>query len=105
MVFGLSVLYLVSLCFILFQSYSTVRNLLEWLDPELEGFRIYMDKKYGVNCSDVSISKLWDHMDVFAFAHFFGWLTRALVVRHYGILWTMSVMWEITEIVLPMCCP
>ncbi|KAK2713718.1 phosphatidylserine synthase-like [Artemia franciscana] len=98
MVFGLSVLYLVSLCFILFQSYSTVRNILEWLDPELEGFRIDMDKEYGVNCSDINLSKLWGHMDVFAFSHFFGWLMKALIVRHYGILWTISVMWEITEI-------
>ena len=37
-------------------------------------------------------------MDVFAFSHFFGWMMKALLVRHYGILWTISVMWEITEI-------
>ncbi|KAK2713679.1 phosphatidylserine synthase-like [Artemia franciscana] len=96
----LSVLYLLSLCFILFQSYSTVRNILEWLDPELEGFRIDMDKEYGVNCSDINLSKLWGHMDVFAFSHFFGWLMKALIVRHYGILWTISVMWEITEVMI-----
>jgi phosphatidylserine synthase 1 len=37
-------------------------------------------------------------MDVFAFSHFFGWMMKALLVRHYGILWTISVMWEITEV-------
>jgi hypothetical protein len=37
-------------------------------------------------------------MDVFAASHFFGWIMKALLVRHYGILWTISVMWEITEV-------
>jgi phosphatidylserine synthase 1 len=37
-------------------------------------------------------------MDVFACSHFFGWIVKALLVRHYGILWTISVMWEITEV-------
>nr|CAG4650125.1 EOG090X05CZ [Sida crystallina] len=98
MVFGLSVLYLIALQFLLFQDYKTVRGIVVWADPELENFHIDMDKEYGVNCSDVSMERLWSHMDVFACSHFFGWIAKALLVRHYGILWTISVMWEITEI-------
>nr|CAG4634762.1 EOG090X05CZ [Alona affinis] len=98
MVFGLSVFYLVSLQFLLFQDYATVRGILVWADPSLANFHIDMDKEYGVNCSDITAERLWSHMDVFAFSHFFGWMMKALLVRHYGILWTISVMWEITEI-------
>nr|SVE81288.1 EOG090X05CZ [Daphnia magna] len=98
MVFGLSVLYLIALQFFLFQNYQTVRSILVWTDPSLENFHIDMDKEYGVNCSDVSLERIWSHVDVFAASHFFGWIMKALLVRHYGILWTISVMWEITEI-------
>jgi phosphatidylserine synthase 1 len=92
-----------------------------WTDPSLENFHIDMDKvkkknlnchilskcllmffilfkEYGVNCSDISLERVWSHMDVFAASHFFGWIMKALLVRHYGILWTISVMWEITEV-------
>jgi phosphatidylserine synthase 1 len=55
-------------------------------------------QEYAVNCSDVSLQKIWSHCDVFILCHFFGWLTKALLIRHYGILWTISVMWEITEV-------
>ncbi len=37
-------------------------------------------------------------MDVFALAHFLGWAMKALLVRHYGLCWTISVTWEITEV-------
>nr|CAG4645503.1 EOG090X05CZ [Lynceus sp. MCZ IZ 141354] len=98
MVFGLSVLYLLALQFVLFQDYHTIRGILIWIDPSLEHFNIDMDKDYAVNCSDITFERLWSHMDVFAFSHFFGWIMKALLVRHYGILWTISITWEITEI-------
>uniref|UniRef100_T1JP00 Phosphatidylserine synthase n=1 Tax=Strigamia maritima TaxID=126957 RepID=T1JP00_STRMM len=54
--------------------------------------------EYGVNCSNVTFERVWSHMDVFAFGHFFGWAMKAILVRHYAICWTISVMWEITEV-------
>ncbi|KAG8226868.1 hypothetical protein J437_LFUL006577 [Ladona fulva] len=98
MVFGLSVLYLLALLFLLFQRYSTVRGLLVWMDPKLQNFSIDMEKEYGVNCSDITWERVWSHVDVFAWAHFLGWIFKAVLVRHFGILWTISVMWEFTEI-------
>ncbi|XP_075212588.1 phosphatidylserine synthase 1 homolog l(3)77CDf isoform X2 [Lycorma delicatula] len=97
-VFGLSVLYLLSLVFLLFQNYKTVMSILYWIDPELEHFHIDMDKEYGVNCSVITVEKIWDHIDIFALGHFLGWAFKALLVRHLGILWAISVMWEFTEI-------
>lgn len=57
-----------------------------------------MDKEYGVNCSDISLEKIYNHLDVFALGHFVGWAFKAVLIRHMGILWAMSVMWEFTEV-------
>ncbi|XP_063866842.1 phosphatidylserine synthase-like isoform X1 [Scylla paramamosain] len=98
-VFGLSILYMLLLLFIIFQDYRTVRSMFEWLFPELKNFTIDMDKgEWGEKCDDLSLSRLWESIDFFCFAHFAGWAMKTLLVRHYGILWTISVMWEITEI-------
>lgn len=35
---------------------------------------------------------------MFAFGHFFGWVIKAILLRHYFILWTLSINWEITEV-------
>ncbi|XP_022258316.1 phosphatidylserine synthase 1-like [Limulus polyphemus] len=98
MVFGLSVLYLMSLLFILFQNYKTVKSIMYWFYPDLIAFKIDTEKEYGVNCSDVTLERIWSHIDVFAFGHFFGWAMKAMLVRNYGICWTISVTWEITEV-------
>ncbi|XP_058801027.1 phosphatidylserine synthase isoform X2 [Phymastichus coffea] len=97
-VFGSSVLYETFLLFMLFQNYKTVRNIFVWIDPSLANFRIDMDKEYAVNCSDITVEKIWNQMDVYAVAHFLGWAFKAVLIRHLGILWAISVMWEVTEI-------
>ncbi|XP_046374685.2 phosphatidylserine synthase 1-like isoform X1 [Haliotis rufescens] len=95
-VFGVSVLYFMLLLFVLFHNKKDVRHMLVWLYPELrdEGPD---ETEYAVNCSQITWARLSSHMDVFAFSHFMGWAMKALLIRHYGILWTISVMWEITE--------
>ncbi|CAH2104719.1 unnamed protein product [Euphydryas editha] len=97
-VFGMSVLYLLALLFLLFQSYSTVYEIMYWIDPNLRNFHIDMDKEYAVNCSDLSLPRIWSHVDVFAWGHFLGWMFKAILFRHTGLLWAISIMWEITEI-------
>ncbi|XP_034827660.1 phosphatidylserine synthase [Maniola hyperantus] len=97
-VFGMSVLYLLALLFLLFQSHSTVYEIMYWIDPNLRNFHIDMDKEYAVNCSDISLSRIWSHVDVFAWGHFLGWMFKAILFRHTGLLWAISIMWEITEI-------
>ncbi|KAK2154768.1 hypothetical protein LSH36_258g05075 [Paralvinella palmiformis] len=93
---GVSVLYFLTLVFTLFQKYSDVKEILTWLDPELRN-STPDEKEYAINCSQVSIERLWSHMDIFAFGHFWGWALKALLLRHFGILWTISIVWEITE--------
>ncbi|KAH9494478.1 Phosphatidylserine synthase 2 [Bulinus truncatus] len=96
-VFGLSVFYFMLLLFMLFQTRADVRNMIIWLYPDLKDSGPD-EKEYAVNCSEISIQRLRSSVDVFILCHFFGWVTKALLIRHYGILWTISVMWEITEI-------
>lgn len=98
MVFGMSVLYLLGCLFFLFQNYKTVKSILLWFDPSLADFHIDMDKEYGVNCSDVTLERIWGHVDVFALGHYLGWMFKAILMRHMGLLWAISFMWEITEI-------
>lgn len=99
LVFGLSVLYLMGLLFLLFQNYNTVKSIMYWFYPDLKSFSIDHEKEYGVNCSDVNWERLKSHIDVFAWGHFLGWTMKAMLVRHYGICWAISVMWEVTEMV------
>lgn len=47
-VFGMSVLYLLALLFLLFQSYSTVYEIMYWVDPNLRNFHIDMDKVFNI---------------------------------------------------------
>lgn len=42
--FGCSVLYLLMLQFLMFQNYSTIRNIFYWIDPKLKNFHIDMEK-------------------------------------------------------------
>lgn len=98
MLFGLSVLYLLFLVFLMFQNYKSIMGIFYWFDPTLRNFKIDMDKEYGANCSDLSFERIWSHVDVFAWGHFLGWAFKAVLIRHMGILWAISVMWEITEI-------
>ncbi|CAL1541969.1 unnamed protein product [Lymnaea stagnalis] len=96
-VFGLSVFYFLLLLFILFQTRTDVRKMIIWLYPELKDSGPD-EKEYAVNCSEITVQRFASSIDVFILCHFFGWVTKALLIRHYGILWTISVMWEITEV-------
>ncbi|KAL3097481.1 hypothetical protein niasHS_003929 [Heterodera schachtii] len=97
-IFGVSVLYALLLQFTLYQSYDDIKAVLSWLDPEL-GHRNLSEKMYAVNCSDVTLERLWGYMDIFAVGHFLGWAMKALLIRHSIICWYISIWWELTEIV------
>ncbi|XP_003738004.2 phosphatidylserine synthase 1-like [Galendromus occidentalis] len=97
MVFGMSVLYLMFLIIALFQSFENLRQIQYWFFPDLKYFHIDSEKEYGVDCWNITLENIWSHLDVFVVGHFFGWTMKAVLIRHYGICWTISVTWEITE--------
>ncbi|KAI6234810.1 Phosphatidylserine synthase 1 [Aphelenchoides fujianensis] len=97
-VFGVSVLYALLLQFTLFQSFDDVKTALTWLDPKGLGNEELDEKEYAVNCSDVSLARIWSYMDIFAVGHFLGWAMKALLIRHWIICWYISIAWELTEV-------
>lgn len=97
LVFGTSVLYFLLLAFILFQRYSDVQLMLYWVDPSLNTSETDSDKLYAVDCS-FTVDNLSSRMDIFVIAHLLGWIFKAMLVRHTVLLWTISLMWECTEL-------
>uniref|UniRef100_A0A0N5A2P5 Phosphatidylserine synthase n=1 Tax=Parastrongyloides trichosuri TaxID=131310 RepID=A0A0N5A2P5_PARTI len=97
-IFGISVIYLIILQFTVFQSYKDIKETLKWLDPERLNNDTLIEKEYAVNCSDVTLERIWSHMDIFAVGHFLGWTMKALLIRHTIICWYISIAWEITEL-------
>ena len=47
-----------------------------YIDPSLEHAKREIDtvESYASNCSDFSLQTLYEALDIFAFAHFWGWL-------------------------------
>ncbi|XP_054757076.2 phosphatidylserine synthase 1-like [Lytechinus pictus] len=94
--FGITVMYLLVLIFFLFQSYQDVMKILQWIFPDLQEYNT-PEKEYAVNCSDVTLERLWGHFDWYSLSHFGGWVIKALLMRSYVLCWIISVTWEITE--------
>lgn len=98
MVFGCSVLYLLTIQFLIHLDYDALRAIIIWFDPKMSNYTIDAEKEYGVNCWDIDFERFWSHLDWFAFGHYWGWGMKALIIRHYGICWSISIMWELTEL-------
>jgi len=99
-VFGISVLYFLFLVFLAFLNIEQARNVLDWIGPGVLGSKREVDmvEEYAVNCSDITLERLYSSLDVFAFAHFAGWAMKACMLRSYAICWTISILWELTEL-------
>ncbi|TMS18153.1 Phosphatidylserine synthase 1 [Larimichthys crocea] len=99
MVFGLSVMYFLFLVFLIFLNWDQVKVLMYWLDPNLRYATREADiMEYAVNCTAISWERILSHFDIFAFGHFAGWAMKALLIRSYGLCWTISITWELTEL-------
>ncbi|XP_059412216.1 phosphatidylserine synthase 1 isoform X2 [Carassius carassius] len=99
MVFGLSVLYFLFLVFLIFLTWDQVKALLYWLDPNLRYATREADvMEYAVNCHVITWERILSHFDIFAFGHFWGWAMKALLIRSYGLCWSISITWELTEL-------
>lgn len=51
-----------------------------------------------MNCHVITWERIISHFDIFAFGHFWGWAMKALLIRSYGLCWTISITWELTEV-------
>ncbi len=55
-------------------------------------------QEYAINCHVITWERILSHFDIFAFSHFWGWGMKALLIRSYGLCWTISITWELTEV-------
>ncbi|XP_051992503.1 phosphatidylserine synthase 1-like isoform X3 [Xyrauchen texanus] len=98
-VFGLSVFYFLFLVFLIFLNWEQVKTILYWLDPNLRYATREADvMEYAVNCHVITWERILSHFDIFAFGHFWGWAMKAVLIRSYGLCWTISITWELTEL-------
>jgi len=89
-----SVIYLVLLIFILYQTAHDARQLMSYLYPELgkpvtKGMHTYDDE------CDFTIQNLWDNVDHYFAMHLFGWFFATLMIRDTYFLHFWSILDEI----------
>ena len=96
LVFGISVIYLLGLTFLLFLNYQQIKDILIFIDDDLKYAGPDM-KEYAVDCR-LTWAKLYESMDLFILSHFIGWAGKSLLMRHAVLCWSASITWEITEI-------
>ena len=71
--------------------------MLHYLDPSLKESEADSHTQVYTRQCDWTAGNLWKHMDAFVPAHIFGWLVKAAIVRHNVLVWSVSILWELTE--------
>lgn len=56
-----------------------------------------VETDYAASCD---FKYAYERIDLFVFAHALGWFGKALVIRDARLLWTMSIAFELTEVLL-----
>lgn len=65
----------------------------------------YDTNEYSQDCSLKPKNVFNKVYDIYFFAHLFGWIAKALILRNWGMMWTCSIMFEIMEITLQKALP
>ncbi|KAK7099328.1 hypothetical protein V1264_003479 [Littorina saxatilis] len=100
----LSIVYELTLVFLLFQNVNDARQLLRHFDSTLG--KEMPEKSYGGNCLiyDANNTNPWhnlqDKLDGFVPTHFFGWWLKTLVLRDWWLCTILSIMFEVMEYTL-----
>lgn len=89
-----SVVYQLYLVFFLYQNVGDARDLLKYWDDSL-GVPL-PEKSYAENC-DLTWENVMSQVDEFVIAHALGWMGKAIMLRSYGMCWTISIMFEVLE--------
>ena len=97
-VLGVSILYWLLLVFLLFQTRSSVRLAIVWLNgAEIDYMSPEDSPEYANDCS-FTAANLWSRVDIFVIAHSLGWVAKALMLRSVWLCWLISIGWEVTEV-------
>jgi len=98
----ISVIYELSLVFLLFQTIEDARSVLTLIDPALNkplDFRAYGGSctLYDPDVPENPFHNLLDKMDGFVIAHAIGWFLKALVIRDFWLATIISFTFELLE--------
>ena len=102
MLMALSLVYFFNLCFLTILDNETLRFFLILIDPSLS--QKIEERSYSNQCefytpeSKISnFENIYNALDVYISAHFFGWLVKTLVFRNHTMIWTLSIGFELYE--------
>lgn len=79
------------------------RNMMKFIDSSLG--KPLEEREYASDCRVFTPEK--EHMfqniyecvmDEFFLAHLFGWFAKALIIRNWGVLWALSLIFEVIEV-------
>lgn len=109
LIHGIIIIYLIFIVFLLSLSSPAAvdRTMQVLLDPSCGTAPLprFETSDYTADCS-VSPGNLWNKIwDLYFFAHFFGWIVKALILRDWGLMWTCSLIFEVMEISLQKALP
>lgn len=102
LVHGVMVCYLLFMVFLLFQTVDDARLFLKHIYSDL-GVELE-ERAYGESCALIVDGHVnWKTLketlfDEFVIAHTLGWWGKALILRDYGMLWTVSIAFEFLEL-------
>mmetsp|Transcript_17448 Transcript_17448/g.37901 ORF Transcript_17448/g.37901 Transcript_17448/m.37901 type:complete len:395 (-) Transcript_17448:53-1237(-) len=103
LVMGISLLYEMLLVFILMQSSTDARALMNLMDPHHAGI-LLPERSYASSCA-LTFSSITDALDIFVVGHAAGWFVKAVMVRDRVLLWVASVFFELLELVFKRLLP
>lgn len=97
-----SVLYLLFMVFLLFQSASNARNLMKYFDPEIGeplNFTSYGHDCdiYDKNNPEDPFHNVKHKMDGFVAAHIIGWTMKTVMMRDFWLANIISILFELCE--------
>ncbi len=103
LIMSITILYLLFITFMLFQTRDDARNLLKFFDKNLG--KPLPEKNYAENCEVfsnkfpyVDLTNIFNAFDHFLTAHLIGWYVKMLIVRNSKLCWFLSILFEILEI-------
>ena len=98
-VLGCSIIHLFIVQFLMHQRHTAVQSVILWFDPSMTNYTLDTASEYSKpkECWDVTINRILDQ-GMWAFSHYLGFVITAIVMRHYGVCWCISIIWELTEL-------
>lgn len=105
-----SLMYLMFLVFMLFQTIDQARQIMIYFDEDLgKPLQVVIfdfktcplnEQPYTETFPYFDYLRVWSRVDFYAACHFFGWLLRMAFIRNTTVAWVMSCLWEIMELTI-----